>query len=425
MDKIIFCLCLICLFFSTESILPEAIQKELLDKLMNKIDLEDIYNFNYEDLEYQNFKPQKFLYEQVEDNIKYNKSKIDEILKKYNFPQNFNFLEEHNITANVKNQARCGSCWSFSATSALAYRYKYIYDIDVDLSPQDGLSCLTGTCETGYAILDTQMNLVKNGSVTEQCFPYSSADGGKPEECRDDIGKCKDESVEFKKYKAKNLYTSFNSYEEKYFYDFVTIIIDQLLTKGPVVSQITVYKDFPRVRNITNDTIYTFNGSAQYDGEHAIVITGYGYSEEENKYYWIIQNSWGKDWYNNGFIRLEFGQVGAERIAFSEPYNPQEDSNITNINVNSLYIDEFCDIYINIANYTYKDMDNTLELTYQKSNSNEELYYYCNILPGEKSVSENQTLSCYITQDNLLYNTKGKYELINSTSLEKENNFIK
>ena len=128
MDKIIFCLCLICLFFSTESILPEAIQKELLDKLMNKIDFEDIYNFNYEDLEYQNFKPQKFLYEQVEDNIKYNKSKIDEILKKYNFPQNYNFLEEHNITANVKNQARCGSCWSFSATSALAYRYKYIYD---------------------------------------------------------------------------------------------------------------------------------------------------------------------------------------------------------------------------------------------------------------------------------------------------------
>ena len=168
MDKIIFCLCLTCLFFTAKSILPEEIQKELLYKLMNKIDLEDIHNYNYDDFNFQNLNSHKFLYEQFEEGIKYNKSKIDEIIKNYNFPQNFDFLKERHITANVKDQAKCGSCWSFSATSALAYGYKYIYNIDVDLSPQDGLSCLTGTCETGYPILDSQINLVKNGSVSEQ-----------------------------------------------------------------------------------------------------------------------------------------------------------------------------------------------------------------------------------------------------------------
>ena len=204
----------------------------------------------------------------------------------------------------------------------------------------------------------------------------------------------------------------------------VTIIIDQLLTKGPVVSQITVYKDFPRIYNITDNSIYIYNGSAEYDGEHAIVITGYGYSEKENKYYWLIQNSWGKEWNVNGFIKVEFGQIGADRIAFSEPHNPQEDYNITNINVNSLYIDEECNLYIDTVNNTFKDMNNTLELTFQKKDTNEEFLYYCNILPGKKSFVDKQTLSCFVSIKKLLYNKKGKYELIKNTSLEKENNSI-
>jgi hypothetical protein len=46
MDKIIFFFFLTYLFFPAKSILPEEIQKELLDKLMNKIDLEDIHSYN-------------------------------------------------------------------------------------------------------------------------------------------------------------------------------------------------------------------------------------------------------------------------------------------------------------------------------------------------------------------------------------------
>ncbi|WP_201789995.1 C1 family peptidase, partial [Mycobacterium avium] len=40
----------------------------------------------------------------------------------------------------VRNQGRCGSCWSFGANEALSNRFA-IADVDVILSPQYTVSC--------------------------------------------------------------------------------------------------------------------------------------------------------------------------------------------------------------------------------------------------------------------------------------------
>ena len=163
-------------------------RQELIDKLTTKISIIDIAQ-NPEEIEDDEYIFQDDTFQQM----KYNLTYIRELLQKYNFPESYNYLNETGAEKIVKNQENCGCCWSFASTSALAYRFKK-YGIDINLSVQDGVSCLKGDCR-GTNLLDPQLNLVKNGTVTEECFPYQSAGGKFIPECP---SQCEDGS-EFKK----------------------------------------------------------------------------------------------------------------------------------------------------------------------------------------------------------------------------------
>ena len=184
---------------------------------------------------------------------------------------------------------------AFSSTTALAYRYHKL-GIDVSLSPQYLLSCYLNDCNVGDYIINAQFALVTYGTVTEECFPYTSDDGEVIDECPT---KCKNDD-ELKLYYAKNAYSTQLDYYNGDYYDIVTIIMDQLINYGPVVSDIDCYDDFSDLYFSDNCTeIYKYDGYSNYTGGHAIVIAGYGY--EDSKFYWIIQNSWGTQFCGNGF----------------------------------------------------------------------------------------------------------------------------
>jgi hypothetical protein len=118
--------------------------------------------------------------------------------------------------------------------------------VTVDLSPQDGVSCYIKDCVMGNYLTDTQMHLIKNGTVTESCFPYTSKNGS-IEEC---IDQCKDETEEYKKYYAQNMYTTEGTAINKNtFLDIVTLIIDELITNGPLSAGFTIYEDFYSLEN--------------------------------------------------------------------------------------------------------------------------------------------------------------------------------
>jgi C1A family cysteine protease len=40
---------------------------------------------------------------------------------------------------------------------------------------------------------------------------------------------------------------------------------------------------------------------------HTILIVGYGFDIESSKEYWIILNSWGSGWGENGYAKIAFG----------------------------------------------------------------------------------------------------------------------
>ena len=356
---------------------------------------------------------EKYYSKNLKDTIYYDPAKIKSIIEQYDFPSNYNYLEEKNITAIVKDQARCGCCWSHAATSALGYRY-HEKGIEVNLSPQDALSCYLRDCEAGNYLIDSQMNLVKNGTLTEGCLPFSSSDGYTIEECPTT---CKDGS-EFKRYYSQNAYITEDYLDEYSFYDIVALIMDQLVTNGPVVTGIDVYEDFMDwhydTERCKND-VYTYDGESMLLGGHAIVIVGYGFLN--SKYYWLVQNSWGEDVCDNGFLKIEFGQIGVEAVAFSEPYIHKEIDNPKDIPVEFEYLDEFCDMELSTT-ASLEDWQNTLDLGFKNTRTNKPFNYQCSSV----NTIQGKVNKCYFEYNNI-YTDKGLYRLDNSKSLGEENTF--
>ena len=397
-NMLIFFLLLIFLVTIIKSGLTNEERKKFLKKYSKSITLTDTNDFY----------PLNKLYPNP-DEITYDPVKVKEIIDKYNFPQNYNFIEAENAKVYVKDQNECGSCWAFATTTALSYRF-HKKGIEVNLSPQHLISCYIRDCLKGDYLINTQFNLVKNGTVTEECLPYTSGDGVTIEECPT---KCKNGS-ELIKYYSKNAYTiNFDLSQEKY-YDIVTLIMDQLINYGPVVSEIDYYEDFDLLKNAKDcsNIIYRYDGNSELLGAHAIVIVGYGY--QDSKYYWLIQNSWGEEFCNGGFAKIEFAQVFVEDITFVEPYIP-DNSTVKEISI-KLNIDADCRLKFNTDSI---DDENSFELYFKNDNSSESNFYYqCGLIS-----IQNKTESICSYSINSFYNYKGYYKYREYQSLLKSNKF--
>ena len=343
--------------------------------------------------------------------ISYDKAKIKELMKKYNFPEYYDFIEDTNATVHVKNQEICGCCWAMTSTTSLAYRY-HKQGIEVDLSPQHELSCYMPNCN-GNIRRDAQLSLIKNGTITEECLPFSSGKG-KIEECPTT---CKDPNVEYKKYYAKNVYNV--NINENNFYDVTAIIMDQLLTKGPVHTSIMAYDDFQKYGDDPNcqNNVYSYDGVSGNGGGHAITIVGYGLLND--KYYWLIQNSWGEGWCQTGFGKIEFGQVGIGSVAFSEPFIEESES-ADIINVRYMNINSRCELEIETDD-NLNNWKSQLNIILSHTDKKDEFDYICGV---SKLITEDKAkIYCNYEYKNAITNNKGLYKYKSFQSLGKGNKF--
>ena len=399
-----FVILLLFLIFSINTNMSDKERNSLLQKLTEKISV-DISG---------EIKSKYYSENHLKDTIKYEPEIIDSIMEQYNFPKYFNFFEDTGATINVKDQAKCGCCWSHAATTALAYRYHKI-GIEVDLSPQHALSCYIRDCDAGNYLIDSQMNLVKNGTVTEGCLPFSSADGIIVDDCPTS---CKDGS-EFKKYYSKNAYMTQDYYSKETFYEIVTLILDQLNNYGPVVTGIDVYYDFMELHEDPercHNEVYTYNEKSLYLGGHAVTIVGYGYMD--SKYYWLIQNSWGEYACDKGFVKVEFGQIGVESVAFAEPNIKKDWEKPIGIPIKFESLDGYCNMNISSTDLT-EYWINTLDIDFKNTETEKPFNYQCSIVSlinGKKKV-------CYYEHYNY-YNDKGTFKFDFSQSLGDDNYFI-
>ena len=378
-------------------LLPIEKREELFHKYAKKISGENLNDFYLEPFQ---------------ESMSYDKAKIDDLIQKYSFPSEYNFIEKKGAKVHIKDQESCGCCWAMSSTTALAYRY-FLKGIEVDLSPQHELSCYVKNCDHGNNLIDPQLSLIKNGTITEECLPFSSG-SEIIEECPTT---CKNTQIEYKKYYAKNAYAIGMSQDN--IYDVTAIIIDQLIANGPVVTSFTVYEDLQNMCDSDSDCpnkVYTYDGVSELVGGHAVTIVGYGYLD--NKYYWLIQNSWGEKSCKTGFNKIEFGQVGIGSISFSEPYIEEQATEDMNVQFGSLNKYD-CSLEVT-SNSNLDNWKSQLNVIFKHKGKSVEFDYICGV---NKILNEPKKIYCSYEFNNKETLEKGEYVYDSFKVIGKENTF--
>mmetsp|Transcript_64851 Transcript_64851/g.169776 ORF Transcript_64851/g.169776 Transcript_64851/m.169776 type:complete len:435 (-) Transcript_64851:91-1395(-) len=200
----------------------------------------------------------------------------------------------------VYNSGNCSSGYATAAASSLSSRF-CIADIvkysELKLSAQQIISCdkKSQGCDGGAA--DSVWGYIqRRGLYPEECVPF--AGGAK--------AACKTECAESKKLKAiSHCVTS----GEK-------AIKREIFNRGPVVVPIYVKDDFlvygKGVYSPTDDSVQQFGA----DGEAMVqAVTVLGWGKQEGIKYWIIQNSWGAEWGEEGHARVAVNTVLREGYA--------------------------------------------------------------------------------------------------------------
>ena len=234
----------------------------------------------------------------------YNITRVDysSLIIAQNLPDSFNAYEQWPQCAHsIRDQGDCGSCWAFAASETISDRFCIASNgtINFVFSPQWLVSCndiLNRGCNGG-SLPFAWWFLEYDGIVSDTCLPYESSDGQNfncPSTCAD--------GSKLQKYYTKLLST-------QTFSNAISIKTD-ILQYGPVETGFTVYEDFMYYTG----GIY-IHTSGSYLGGHAVKIVGWG--NENGTEYWIVANSWGTTWGENGFFRIALGQCGIDNDAIA------------------------------------------------------------------------------------------------------------
>eukprot|EP00927_Polykrikos_kofoidii_P075938 TRINITY_DN7250_c0_g1_i1.p1 TRINITY_DN7250_c0_g1~~TRINITY_DN7250_c0_g1_i1.p1 ORF type:complete len:360 (+),score=54.03 TRINITY_DN7250_c0_g1_i1:105-1184(+) len=217
-------------------------------------------------------------------------------------PTSKDWRDEGAVTP-VKDQGTCGSCWSFSTTGALEGAWKIAGGDLIPLSEQQFLECDFGTkgmnsnwaCGGGepYWAFD----YAKGASIcSEPTYRYTGED---PETrvnaqklCTKSQGECE---IAIPKGAVKG-YKLVSRFSES---ALVSAVAQQ-----PVSIGIAASSDL--FRHYQSGVMV---GECGFLIDHAVLLVGYG--TENSKNYWLVKNSWGPSWGEEGYVRLVRGKWGA------------------------------------------------------------------------------------------------------------------
>ncbi len=194
----------------------------------------------------------------------------------------------HNWITPIKDQKSCGSCVAFGSVAtveSLARIEQGEPALDIDLSEMHLFNCGGGNCSSGWYNSSACAYLKNNGTPDEACWPYEPVN-------RSCTNTCPDWQSRVTKITNYGYISGIESHKT-----YVAI--------APILVAFRVYSDF----YYYTGGIYEYT-SGVYEGGHAVSIVGYDTTGPVD--YWIVKNSWGESWGENGYFKIKMGECGIE-----------------------------------------------------------------------------------------------------------------
>jgi len=241
------------------------------------------------------------------------------------------------VTRNQHIPQYCGSCWAHAATSALSDRIKIMRNAswpDFNISPQVLISCEMKDqgCHGGDSA-NANAYMAEMGITDETCSIYRARghDNGIPcsnlevcETCEPGSEECTT-PAKYHTYKVDE----YGDVEGNDNQEQTQNMMAEIYHRGPIACGIAV-----------PDSLYLhYTGGVYYDPTndtnivHDISVVGYGHDSESGWDYWLVRNSWGTYWGENGYFRLRKGinNLGIESgtCTWATPTNTWSDGDDT------------------------------------------------------------------------------------------------
>ena len=220
-----------------------------------------------------------------------NETDSDTIRNLQSVPTSFDWRDK-GVVGVVKNQGSCGCCYAFSVAANIESLYAIKHGELLNFSEQQILNCDSSQKGCNGGVIGRSFDYIKNsnGLGLTSSLKYVA----RKQSCSNIKGVAK---VIGKKYAG--------SYNEDSIARF-------LFRNGPLSAAVNA-KYFKYYRGgIMKYSTYLCGNSLN----HAVTIVGYGVSSTGTKY-WIVKNSYGKNWGENGYVRIARGTCSINRYVLT------------------------------------------------------------------------------------------------------------
>ena len=234
-----------------------------------------------------------------------------------------------------RNQGNCGCCWAMAFVSALGDRYAIQYKMKAPPYPSamwmvscggtqigskgDGGSFAANIqCSCGGSIYGAAKWLEEGNSIgNESCWPFSTVSNNPASDqtyiapncpnveddcCFDCCGNPESKTkFTIEEGSINPIIIHKDDGQTPNVSQTIRAIKLDIKNNGPVATTFMVPKDFSYWWNNREENDIYIPTTNQYDGGHAVVLTGWGNENGQN--YWEVRNSWGNVYYS-GFCRF-------------------------------------------------------------------------------------------------------------------------